>query len=110
MPRFSSFDIANKITLLSQSSAYATAAMLSELMLMLRRQEYRLRVIEAAVDGWSVLDDGKMDDTALRANYEERLQKIQEACPWDDDNEEDSWFFTEEEANRPDWHKANEGE
>jgi len=60
---------------------------------MLRVQEDRLHAIEKAVDGWSVLDDSTLTDTDLRARYEDILEQVQQACPWDDDNEHGSWYF-----------------
>jgi hypothetical protein len=102
MPRFKPDDIDRKRKALLRKDMKTTAAMLDELMTMLRQQEYRLHLVERAVDGWSVEDDGSRSRDGLLANFEERLQNVQEACPWDDDNEQDdSWFFTEEEAMHP---------
>lgn len=99
MPRFSPEDIDRKRKELLRKDMKTTAAMLDELMVVLRRQEYRLRIIEEAVDGWSILEHG--NQTATMEEYAERLERVQQACPWDDVNAEDSWFFTEEEARNP---------
>lgn len=102
MPRFKPVDIDRKIRALRKEGRNTTAAMLDELMTMLRQQEYRLHLVEKAIDCWSVDAGAYTNDDGLARSYEERLEQVQQACPWDDDNEQDdSWFFTEEEAMHP---------
>jgi hypothetical protein len=59
----------------------------------LRIAETRLRTIEDAVDGYGVEGDGRRSDSSLLTELEDRLRKVQGACPWDDENEHGSWTF-----------------
>jgi hypothetical protein len=59
----------------------------------LKIQEGRLHRIEEVLDGWSTEPDDGEPVSQKFLNHEDRLQKVQEACPWDDDNEGDSWYF-----------------
>ena len=86
-----------------QNIMMTAAAAISQLMTDLRQQEYRLRTIEATIDGYEDADGGdfKLNKEHPYNKQTERLQKVREACPWDDDNKHDSWFFSEEEATHP---------
>jgi hypothetical protein len=74
------------------------ALYLSELLLRLRTQERRLRAIEDAVNGFSTEGEGDREEfPTLLASFDARLELVQQACPWDDDNEHGSWMFAEDD-------------